>query len=263
MWRLCRGAESVAARRRARLLLEPLGITVELGRLYARGADAEDPAEIAAYIERAVDIARSLELPELQITALNGLGYLAACRLGDYESPAARGTRTRARARSAATRRTELCEPDRVLRRGFPTRRRPNRSSARRSRIAKNTTSRRSATAREGHYALALLDVVRWDEALEQAHEVLATRASPINRLTSLITAGLVAARRGDPERRGVPGRGAQRRPRCRRNRSTSRGRCSRAARPPGCAVTTTPRAPSSRWRSIASPTSRCARAPR
>ena len=51
-----------------------------------------------------------------------------------------------------------------------------------------------------GHYALGLLAVGRWDEALAQARDVLATRASPINRLTSLITAGLVTARRGEPD---------------------------------------------------------------
>ena len=50
-----------------------------------------------------------------------------------------------------------------------------------------------------GHYALALLDQGRWDEALQQARDVLSTRASPINRLTSLVTAGLVNARRGLP----------------------------------------------------------------
>jgi DNA-binding CsgD family transcriptional regulator len=48
-----------------------------------------------------------------------------------------------------------------------------------------------------GYYALALLAQARWDEALRQADEVLETRASPINRLSSLITAGMVNARRG------------------------------------------------------------------
>jgi DNA-binding CsgD family transcriptional regulator len=198
MWRLCRGAESVAARRRARLLLEPLGITVELGRLYARGADAEDPAEIAAYIERAVDIARSLELPELQITALNGLGYLAACRLGDYESPQREALELALADDLQQLAGLSYANLTEYFGAGF--------------RLIETEPFFREALAycdehdvatfgncAKGHYALGLLDIVRWDEALEQALEVLSTRASPINRLTSLITAGLVAARRGDP----------------------------------------------------------------
>ena len=50
-----------------------------------------------------------------------------------------------------------------------------------------------------GHYAMALVDHGRWDEALRQANQVLDTKASPINRLSSLVTVGIVLARRGDP----------------------------------------------------------------
>ena len=60
MWRLCRGAESVAARHRPGTCSSRSGPRAELGRLYAHGADAEDPAGIARYIERAVDDRRAV-----------------------------------------------------------------------------------------------------------------------------------------------------------------------------------------------------------
>ncbi len=198
MWRLCRGADSVAARRRARLLLEPLGTTAELGHLYARGADTEDAAQIADYIARGAEIARQLDLYDLRITALNGLGYLAACRLGDYETPqrealelaldhdlqqlAGLSYANLAEYLSADFR---LIDSEPFFREALA--------------YCEEHDVATFGNCARGHYALGLLDLVRWDEALERAHEVLATRASPINRLTSLITAGLVTARRGDP----------------------------------------------------------------
>ncbi len=198
MWRLCRGAESVAARRRARHLLEPLGTTAELGQLYARGADAEAAADIADYIARGAEIARELNLLELRISALNGLGYLAACRVGDYETPQREALKLALEhdlqqlAGLSYANLTEYLSADFRLVDTEPFFREAL------SYCEEHDVATFGNCAR-GHYALALLDVVRWDEALAQAHEVLATRASPINRLTSLITAGLVAARRGEP----------------------------------------------------------------
>lgn len=199
MWRLCRGAESVAARRRARLLLEPLGSTAELGRLYARGADAEDPDEVADYIEQSAEIARRLGLPDLRVTALNGLGYLAARRLGDYETPQRQALEialahdlqqlagaSYANLSEYFTAAFRFTETEPFFREALA--------------YCEEHDVATFGNCARGHYALGLLGAGRWDEALTQAHEVLATRASPINRLTSLITAGLVSARRGDPD---------------------------------------------------------------
>jgi ATP/maltotriose-dependent transcriptional regulator MalT len=197
MWRLCRGDESRDAIRQARELLEPLGPSEALATLYAGGAEAQDAEQVARYIRRAAEIAADLDVPRLRVRALNGLAYLAACEGGDYETPMLEALRisldndlqvhvgqcyanltdsyiTEFRFADAEPMFTEAlayCEEHDVSTFGNCVR---------------------------GHYALGLLDQGRWDEALEQAGIVLATRASPINRLTSLITAGMVNARRGN-----------------------------------------------------------------
>ena len=55
-----------------------------------------------------------------------------------------------------------------------------------------------------GGYARALADQGRWDEALTHTRIVLESAASPINRLFSLVVAGVIAARRGRHEEAGV-----------------------------------------------------------
>ena len=152
---------------------------------------------------------RELDLYELRDHALNGLGYLAACRLGDYETPQREALELaldhdlQQLAGLSYANLTEYLSADFRLVDSEPFFREAL------SYCEEHDVATFGNCAR-GHYALALLDLVRWDEALEQAHEVLATRASPINRLTSLITAGLVAARRGDPgERCSWPRRAA------------------------------------------------------
>lgn len=198
MWRLCRGPELLAAWRRARALLEPMGPTAELGYLYASGGGATDADEVTGYIERAAEIALELDLPALRVDALNGLAYVAAGRSGDYATLlrealgiALEHGLQQGAGRSYANLTEYYCSD---------------------FRLAETEPLFREALAYcdehdvatygncvRGHYALALLDQGRWDEAWHHAQEVLGTRASPINRLTSLLTAGLVSVRRGDP----------------------------------------------------------------
>jgi DNA-binding CsgD family transcriptional regulator/energy-coupling factor transporter ATP-binding protein EcfA2 len=199
MWRLCRGPECIAAGRRARELLEPLGPTEELGDLYASGADADNDADLlSVYINRAADLAVELGIPNLRVRALNGVAYLAACRLGDYETPLREALALslehdmQQQAGMSYANLTEyyassfrLAEAEPLFLEAL-------------AYCDEHDVSTFGNCVR-GHYALALLDQGRWDDALREAHEVLATRASPINRLTSLITAGMVNARRGLP----------------------------------------------------------------
>jgi DNA-binding CsgD family transcriptional regulator/tetratricopeptide (TPR) repeat protein len=199
MWRLCRGDECLAAFRRARELLEPLGPTEELAAIYATGADTRDPDQIAVHIARAVEIARRLDRPKLLVRALNGVGYAEACRPdGDYETPLRE---------ALAIARQHGLQPETALSYANLT---EYLMADFRAVDAEGLFLEALAYCDEhdvstfgncvrGHYALALLDQGRWDEAMRRAQEVLATRASPINRLTSLVTAGLVCARRGDP----------------------------------------------------------------
>jgi DNA-binding CsgD family transcriptional regulator len=202
MWRLCRGVECVAAGKRARELLEPLGPSEALAGLYASGADAQDHAHVAGYIRRAAEMAKELDLPALRVRTLNGLGYLAACEGGDYETPLLEALRIaldhglQQQAGQSYANLTEyyaiefrfaVAEPmiaDALV-------------------YCEDHDVSTYGNCVRGHYALALLDQARWDEALRQADQVLATRASPINRLSSLITAGLVNARRGLPAAAG------------------------------------------------------------
>jgi DNA-binding CsgD family transcriptional regulator/tetratricopeptide (TPR) repeat protein len=199
MWRLCRGTESVAAYRRARELLEPLGPTEELAALYAGGADAKDPVGIAAYIERGAELARRLDRPKLLVQALNGVAYTAACSAdGDYETPLREALaialehglqqqigQSYANLTEYLMTDFKATDAEPLFLEGL-------------AYCDEHDVSTFGNCVR-GHYALALLDQGRWDEALRCAHEVLATRASPINRLTSLVTAGMIHARRGEP----------------------------------------------------------------
>jgi DNA-binding CsgD family transcriptional regulator/tetratricopeptide (TPR) repeat protein len=202
MWRLCRGPESIAAALRARELLEPLGPSEALARLYAGGAGARDAAETAHYIRRAADMADELDIPVLRIQALNGIGYLEACEGGDYETPMLAALRLALEHRidlyvgMSYANLTEYYASDLKFEIAEP-------MFAEALAYCEEHDVATFGNCVRGHYALALLDQGRLDEALGYADEVLATRASPINRLTSLICAGMVNARRGLPEAAG------------------------------------------------------------
>ena len=202
LWRLCRGEESTAAFRRARERLAPLGPSPALCDLYAVGADATDPDTIAGHILEAVEMAAALALPRQQVRALNGLGYLAACTGGDYEAPLREALRialdhglqqqvglTYANLTEYLAADFRFVETEPLFHEALDY-------------CAEHDVSTFGNCVR-GHYALALLDQARHEEALRYARETLATKASPINRLTSLVSAGLVLARRGDPAAAG------------------------------------------------------------
>jgi DNA-binding CsgD family transcriptional regulator/tetratricopeptide (TPR) repeat protein len=203
MWRLCRGADMVAASLRARALLEPLGPSEALADLYAFGAGSQDHAERSSYIRRAAVMADALGLLRLRVSVLNSVGYLVACEGGDYETPMLEalhlaldhGMQQQA-ARSYANL-TEYYTADFRFTDAEPL-------FVDALAYCEDHDVATFANCVRGHYALALLDQGRWDEALEMADQVLATRASPINRITSLVTAGLVNARRGLPEAAGL-----------------------------------------------------------
>jgi DNA-binding CsgD family transcriptional regulator/tetratricopeptide (TPR) repeat protein len=199
LWRLCRGPENVAALRRARDLLEPLGDTEELARLYLTALDPDEPARSARDIDRATRIARDLDLPELQIGALNGLSFLASGRGDDAATPLREALQIaldkdlQMRAGQCYANLTELYATQLRL---------PETEPFFREALdyCEEHDVAAFANCVRGHYALALLDHGRWDEALRHAHAVLGGKASPINRLSSLITVGLVRARRDQPD---------------------------------------------------------------
>jgi DNA-binding CsgD family transcriptional regulator len=153
---------------------------------------------MAHYIGRAVEIARRLDRPQLHISALNGVAYLAAGRGGDYETPLTQGLQIalehglQRQAGQCYANLTEYYATEFLL---------AEKESLFRSALdycEEHDVATYSNCVR-GHYAMALMDHCRWDEALRQARQVLSGRASPINRLSSLVATGLVLARRGDP----------------------------------------------------------------
>jgi DNA-binding CsgD family transcriptional regulator/tetratricopeptide (TPR) repeat protein len=196
MWRLCRGTEMAQALRRARELLEPLGPSESLCVLYAGGADSTTPEQMAECIRRAGEIARQLDRPHLLVQALNGEAWLAAARIGDYQTPMMqalgialehglqsqvglcyanlteyfKGDFRFADAEPYFVEGTAYCDEHDVATYGNCVR---------------------------GHRALAQLALGHWDQAIVTARQVLVTNASPINRLNSLVAAGMVAERRG------------------------------------------------------------------
>jgi DNA-binding CsgD family transcriptional regulator len=203
MWRLCRGEECVAAFRRARELLEPLGPTAELATIYAGGADAKDPAVVTGYIEQAAEIARRLNRPKLLVRALNGIGYAAACGAdGDYETPLREAVSIALEHGLQQETALSYANLTEYLMSDFRAGDAEGLFLEGLAYCDEHDVSTYGNCVR-GHYALSLLDQGRWDEAMCHAQEVLATRASPINRLTSLVTAGMVCARRGDPAAAG------------------------------------------------------------
>jgi DNA-binding CsgD family transcriptional regulator/tetratricopeptide (TPR) repeat protein len=202
MWRLCQGSEYLAACLRAKALLEPLGPTEALGYLYANGVGTKDPDRFAFYVGRAVEISDELNVPELRVRSLNGIGLLAACLGGDYETPmlealqVARDHGSQQLVASTYANLTEYYTVDFRFTEAEPL------FIEALVYCDEHDVSTYGNCVR-GHYALALLDLGRWDEALRMADQVLSGRASPINRLTSLVTVGMIKARRGQPDESG------------------------------------------------------------
>lgn len=202
MWRLCRGPESVAAQARAIELLEPLGPDPQLARaLTSQALDfvATDPARAVSLTETALAMAESLGEQPLRSDVLDDLAYLRLCLREDWVPPMLEALRVAldANAESQAGRayanaytffaaQYRFVEGERFWREGVA--------------YCDDRDIATYGTCLRGHRAVALLDLGRWDEAMELAVRVLATEASPINLLTSEFTRGLILARRGLPD---------------------------------------------------------------
>jgi DNA-binding CsgD family transcriptional regulator/tetratricopeptide (TPR) repeat protein len=196
MWRLARGDEVARALGEAREVLEPLGPTEELAWLYAVGVEEGDVDAVARTYDRSVEIARDLDKPALLAHALSGVGFIAACRNGDYDSPMREALQIslahgfQQEAGRSYTNYTEYLHGELrfddaapLVREGI--------------RYCDEHDVATYGNCLHGGYARALTDQGRWDDALRHAHVVLESGASPINRLFALIVAGVIAARRG------------------------------------------------------------------
>ncbi len=200
MWRLCRGAESVAAEERAIELLEPLGDDPELARALSSHAFttwSDDPEATEAMLVRAEEMAKGLGDVALRSDVVNNHAFLLftrrqdwaprmreALRLGLESGGEAQVGRAYANAYTFFIAQYRFAEGERFWRDGIA--------------YCDDHDIVTFATCLRGHRAVALLDLGRWDEAAVLAGRVLATEASPVNLLTSQVTLALVRARRGE-----------------------------------------------------------------
>ncbi len=203
MWRLCRGGEAVQAAEAALAVLEPLGPSPELARAFAnlagqrmRDGDGDAAIDLAG---QAAAIAEPLGVTEIVSDALNtqacalaAQGREAADLLeraldiavsGHCEAQAGRAftnlyTMYTGQRRFADAERYYLdgvayCDEHDIV---------------------------TYATCLRGERASVLEKTGRWEDAALLAAELLErVGASPINRLSSLITLGKIRARRGEP----------------------------------------------------------------
>ncbi len=200
-WRLCRGAESVAALQRAIELLEGLGPDPELSRaLSARAFEIwrDDPEAGRQMLARAREMADQVGDPSLRSDVINNVAFGEYLLRRDWTRPmkealrlaldaGAEGQAGRAYANAYTfyADQYRFAEGERFWRDGIV--------------YCDEHDITTFSTCLRGHRAVALLDLGRWDEAVKIAERVLRTEASPVNLLTSQITLGLVRARRGLP----------------------------------------------------------------
>ncbi|HEY3530891.1 MAG TPA: AAA family ATPase [Nocardioides sp.] len=200
-WRLCRGSESRAAADRALALLEPLGPDPQLARmigLHAFEVWQDEPEAGYALLRRAVEMADEVGAPADRSDMLNTLAYGAFLHGDDWRPPMEEALRIalevgaeaqvgRAYANGYTFFGAEFrfAEGERWWRDGIA--------------YCDERDITTFSSCLRGHRAIALLDLGRWDDALQVAEQVLATDASPINLLTSQVTKALVLARRGLP----------------------------------------------------------------
>jgi len=201
-WRLCRGQEMAVAVESALAILEPLGPGVELAMAYRLQAglrlDEGDSAGAAELARRSQAMAAQLDAPEVLSDALNteGCAEVQGDRDGTGLVRQALEVALAARLEQQAGRayanlqaiynaRREFTEAKRVYAEGVA--------------YADEHDIGTYATCLRGEQARVLERTGHWDEAAALCADVLSLVASPINRLTSLITLGKLRARRGEP----------------------------------------------------------------
>jgi DNA-binding CsgD family transcriptional regulator len=202
MWRLCRGPEVVAALGSAVATLEPLGPGVELAMAYRLEAnqrlDEGDNTGAAELARRSQEMAAGLGASTVLSDALNtegcaeaqsgrdGTGLiqqaLEVALAGGLEQQAGRAY---SNLQAIYNERREFAEATRVYAEGVA--------------YADEHDIGTYATCLRGEQARVLERTGHWDEAAALCADVLGLVASPINRLTSLITLGKLHARRGEP----------------------------------------------------------------
>jgi DNA-binding CsgD family transcriptional regulator/tetratricopeptide (TPR) repeat protein len=202
MWRLSRGKEAAERAQGAIATLEPLGATPELAWAYATlAAQNMFESEFDAGLEAgrsAIDLAERLGLADVLSDALNTVSCIEMNTDGDWEATMRRALDiavSRGAEEQAGRAFTNLCGSYIQYRRYADA----EECYAEGSAYCEDHDISTYLTCLHGHHVELLEGMGRWDEAFEQARQMLRSAASPINRLAPLVIAGAIAARRGDP----------------------------------------------------------------
>jgi DNA-binding CsgD family transcriptional regulator/tetratricopeptide (TPR) repeat protein len=200
LWRLCRGADSVAAAEAAVALLRPLGSTAELAWAYAKLAHSrmlnnrnDDALRVARL---ACQVGESLGLPDVVCDARNteGCALSTVGQDGSAEVREALRIATSHRLHAHAGRayanlvavyygQLRFAEAEQTGLEGI-------------AYCEEHELGAAGNCLRGGHVGMLEL-TGRWDEATALGERLMETVVSPVNRLYPLISLGLIRARRG------------------------------------------------------------------
>ena len=203
LWRLCRGDEILAAAEGAVAILEPLGPTAELAAAYENLAAFQNhPGQldiVGPLAQRAQELAVRFGVPAVQSRATTTEAQAVWLAGGDWE-PVLRRALSIAlenglenEAGFAYTNLHELhcgnrdyAKADPYFHDGVA--------------YCEDHDLGTYYTCLRGVRTLSLERLGRWDESVGIAEAILASVASPVNRMIPMTSLALVAARRGDPD---------------------------------------------------------------
>ncbi|HET9500508.1 MAG TPA: AAA family ATPase [Marmoricola sp.] len=198
-WRLCL-RQAPATVREAVTVLEPLGRSPELASALSRLAVfEEDPGAVLVVADRAEELARELDLPELVSYALNTKACALSARGESWEPAMVESLRIAQSTRSDAEAGRAYANYQGLL------------SAARRWTDLDALTAEGLAYCEEHDIATygyciraahgeAMLSRGRWEEAIALAQPLVDLQASPVNIVGPLCVVGLARARRDQPE---------------------------------------------------------------
>jgi DNA-binding CsgD family transcriptional regulator/tetratricopeptide (TPR) repeat protein len=195
LWRLCRGIEGAQYVQKSVETLEPLGPSPELARAYIDLAVFDDRTRLIELSEKAIELAERYGLTDVQSDAYNSI----ACQLfdqgGDWEPMMRRALdlavernvddkagRAFANLQVLLISDRRFAEADQLFRDGFQ--------------YCEEHDIATYGLCLRGGQADLLVQLGRWDEALEHCDYLITRRASPVNVVAPLITKGSVLMRR-------------------------------------------------------------------
>ncbi len=201
--RLCRGADAIAAAESAVEILRPLGASGELAKAYGVLAGmrmvAGRQAEAIGLSRRAVEMAEAVTAPAVLSDAMNTRGCCLAKGDDDWGVPLRQALdiavsarlpeqagRAFANLHSILAEQRRFTEAEQYYAAGL--------------RYTDDHDIGVYANCLRGTQVFLLEQTGRWDEAVSIGEQLLATTASPINRIQSLVVVGQIRARRDDSD---------------------------------------------------------------